>query len=89
MSYQTPVHVKFHGQCVNALAMEVQPTDITQVNQIQIAISNDIIKKIVDILEMKLIRKSDLLNISLCGFCHTEGDIFITAYKSKLTLVNS
>ncbi|VDI48535.1 Hypothetical predicted protein [Mytilus galloprovincialis] len=85
------VKYRLDGHFVDSLAVERSPTDITQVDQTQVAISIYGKNKIlfVDIAEMKLIRTLDVEGLGVYGLCCTEGNTFIISTGSTLTWVNS
>ncbi|XP_076076435.1 E3 ubiquitin-protein ligase TRIM45-like [Mytilus galloprovincialis] len=79
------------GKFLQALAVEMYPQDITQVDGTQVAISISGRNKIlfVDTVEMKLLRTLDLSGISVYGLCCVEGSTFVVTCGSTMTWVNS
>ncbi|CAC5396475.1 TRIM56 [Mytilus coruscus] len=88
------VKYSIDGKILASLPVGSFPTDVTQVNQNQVAISlysSDYMNKvlIVDSVGLKLLQTLDLKNITVYGLCFVNTDQFIIACSSTLTWINS
>ncbi|CAC5396471.1 unnamed protein product [Mytilus coruscus] len=77
------------GKFLATLPVGYSPTDVTQVDQSQVAISlyNKVL--IVDSTDLELLQTFDLQGISVNGLCFIDHDQFIVSYSSTLTWINS
>ncbi|XP_063408341.1 E3 ubiquitin-protein ligase Midline-1-like [Mytilus trossulus] len=78
------------GNFLASLAIECDPTDVTHVNQSQVAISSVQGKVlIVDGTDLKLLQSLNLQDTSVYGLCFVDNDQFIVACLSTLTWISS
>ncbi|VDI13874.1 Hypothetical predicted protein [Mytilus galloprovincialis] len=78
------------GNFLASLAVECDPTDVTHVNQSQVAISSVQRKVlIVDGTDLKLLQSLTLQDTPVYGLCFVDNDQFIVACSSTLTWTSS